>query len=117
MAPGMWHCGISIVPGPGPNSFGGMLQQPAPTFDPQHDLLSALTEWVEHGVPPTSVIATKYKSDKPALGILMQRPICVFPALAQYDGAGDPNSPENFKCVADHAPDYNNKKPAPRYAP
>ena len=60
MAPGMWHCGTSIAPGPGPNSFGGMLQQPAPKFYPEHDLLSALTQWIEHDVAPISVIATKY---------------------------------------------------------
>jgi feruloyl esterase len=68
MAPGMWHCQA----GPGPNSFGGMIQQPVP-FDPQHDLLSALTQWVEKGVAPTSVIATKYLNDSPQAGIQMQR--------------------------------------------
>ena len=77
MAPGMWHCGISIAAGPGPNAFGGMLQQPAPTFDPQHDLLSALTQWVEQGVAPSSVIATKYKDDQPPT-VAMQRPIWFF---------------------------------------
>jgi Tannase and feruloyl esterase len=124
MAPGMWHCGTSNagVPGPnaagpGPNAFGGMFQEPLSSFDPQHDLLSALAQWVEKDQPPTSVIATKYKDDDPAHGISMQRPICVFPAVPRYNGAGDPNLPQNFKCVVTHAPDYNNQKPAPPFGP
>lgn len=131
MAPGMWHCGFSnrgVAPdlppaaGPGPNAFGGMLQEPLSSFDPQHDLLSALVQWVEKDKAPTSVIATKYKDDKykddePQHGIAMQRPICVFPEVPRYNGTGDPNLPENFKCVGTHAPDYNNQKPAPIYGP
>jgi feruloyl esterase len=76
MAPGMWHCGMSVAAGPGPNSFGGMVQQPTPSFDAQHDLLSALTLWVQKGIAPTLVIATKYNDDQPQHGIAMQRPIC-----------------------------------------
>ena len=75
-----------------------MLQQPAPTFDPQHDLLSALTQWVEQGVAPSSVIATKYKNDQPPT-VAMQRPICVFPKVAHYDGTGNPNNSNSFECV------------------
>ena len=107
MAPGMWHCGTSNagVPGPnaagpGPNAFGGMFQEPLSSFDPQHDLLSALTQWVEKEKAPTSVIATKYKDDDPQHGIAMQRPICVFPQSPRYNGTGDPNLPENFKNVS-----------------
>ena len=117
MAAGMWHCGMSIAAGPGPNSFGGMFQQPAPSFDAQHDLLSALTVWVEKGVPPLSVIATKYNDDQPQHGIAMQRPICVFPEIAEYDGMSNPNLPTSFKCVVNHPSDYNNEKPAPQYGP
>jgi hypothetical protein len=50
-----------------------MIQQPAPSFDPEHDLLSALTLWVEKGISPTSVIATKYNDGQPQNGI-MPRP-------------------------------------------
>ena len=117
MAPGMWHCGMSIAAGPGPNSFGGMIQQPASSFDAQHDLLSALTLWVEKGVPPTQVIATKYNDDQPQHGIAMQRPIRVFPEIAEYDGMSNPNLPTSFKCVVNHPSEYNNEKPAPRYGP
>jgi feruloyl esterase len=119
MAPGMWHCGITIGAGPGPNAFGGVMQQPPPSFDPQHDLLNALTAWVEDGAAaaPTSVIATKYNDDDPQHGIAMQRPICLFPAVPRYDGTGRPEDPQSFSCVVTHPPDYNNEKPAPAYGP
>jgi feruloyl esterase len=115
MAPGVWHCGASIGPGPGPSSFGGMIQQPAPSFDPEHDLLSALTQWVEKGVAPNSVIATKYNSDNPQLGIQMQRPLCVYPQIPVYRGSGDPNVAASFACAPDEG-DFN-ETPAPQYGP
>ena len=87
MAPGMWHCNG----GPGPNSFGGAIQQPPPIYDAQYDLLTSLTQWVEKGVAPNSVIATKYNNDMPQLGIAPQRPICSYPKIATYNGTGDPN--------------------------
>jgi feruloyl esterase len=117
MAPGMWHCGASVAGGPGPNSFGGMIQQPTPSYDPQHNLLAALVQWVEQGVPPDKVIATKYVNDTPQLGIQMQRPICVFPKIPEYDGEGDPTQPSSFNCVADEPPNFNNETPTRRYGP
>jgi feruloyl esterase len=113
----MWHCGASVAGGPGPNSFGGMIQQPTPSYDPQHNLLAALVQWVEQGVPPDKVIATKYVNDTPQLGIQMQRPICVFPKIPEYDGEGDPTQPSSFNCVADEPPDFNNETPTRRYGP
>jgi feruloyl esterase len=112
MAPGMWHC----TGGPGPSSFGGVIAQPAPSYDAQYDLLTALTQWVEQGVAPSSVIATKYNNDLPQLGIAMQRPLCAYPQIAKHNGAGDPNLASSFRCVADPTID-NNPKPAPRYGP
>jgi feruloyl esterase len=117
MAPGMWHCGASVAGGPGPNSFGGMIQQPTPSYDPNHNLLAALTQWVEQGVPPERVIATKYNNDTPQLGIQMQRPICVFPKIPEYNGTGDPTQPSSFDCIKDDGAAYNNETPAPQYGP
>src|SRR5947209_12751628 len=77
MASGMWHC----AGGPGPNSYGGAIQQPPPSYDPQFDLLTSLTRWVEGGPAPVSVIATKYKQDTPQLGVQAQRPICAYPQI------------------------------------
>jgi feruloyl esterase len=112
MAPGMWHC----TGGPGPSSFGGVIAQPAPSYDAQYDLLTALTQWVEQGVAPSSVIATKYNNDLPQLGIAMQRPLCAYPQIAKHNGAGDPKLASSFRCAADPTID-NNPKPAPRYGP
>ena len=94
MVPGMGHC----TGGPGPNAFGG-LAQPAAPLDPQHDLVSALESWVEHGVAPTQIIATKYVKDDPAQGIAMQRPICPYPEEPRYKGTGSKTDASNFACV------------------
>jgi feruloyl esterase len=112
MAPGMWHC----KDGPGPNSFGGEIQQLPPNYTPQYDLLSALVQWVEQGVAPTSVIATKYVQDTPTAGIEMQRPLCPFPQFAKYNGVGNPNVPASFACVTDKVADFN-EAPAAIYGP
>jgi len=112
MAPGMWHC----KEGPGPSSFGGVIAQPAPSYDAQYDLLTSLTQWVEQGVAPTSVIATKYNGDTPQLGIAMQRPICSYPMIPAYKGTGAPNLASSFRCVASDA-SAPNPTPAPQYGP
>jgi feruloyl esterase len=94
VVPGMGHCSG----GPGPNAFGG-LAQPAVPMDPQHDILSALEQWVEHGVAPTQLIATKYVKDDPQQGIAMQRPVCPYPQEAEYKGQGSTTDAGRFACV------------------
>ena len=75
MAPGMWHC----ASGPGANVFGGQDQFPPPKpGDPSDDALAALIAWVENGVAPSQIVATKYVSDIPAQGIAFQRPLCQY---------------------------------------
>ncbi len=99
MAPGMGHCGF----GAGPNRFdssayGGM--QPS-ALDPEHDIFTALSHWVEDGVAPAEVVATKFVGDDASKGIEMQRPLCPFPQRAWYKGDGDANSAANFVCAVD----------------
>ncbi|HEV3315496.1 MAG TPA: tannase/feruloyl esterase family alpha/beta hydrolase [Candidatus Angelobacter sp.] len=95
MAPGMQHCGG----GPGPNSFGQSGNPKAPT-DPQHNIYSALEQWVEKGVAPDRIVATKWVSDlDPAQGAKMTRPLCPHPQVAKYKGTGDTNDEANFTCV------------------
>lgn len=112
MAPGMWHC----KDGPGPNAFGGSIQQQAPSYDPQYDLLTALTQWVERQVAPNSVVATKYLGDVAQSGVVMQRPLCPYPQFASYTGTGATNLAGSFKCVADTGKDTN-EIPASIYGP
>jgi hypothetical protein len=94
VVPGMGHCSG----GPGPNAFGG-LAQPAVSMDPQHDIFSALEQWVEHGVPPAQLIATKYVKDDPKQGVAMQRPVCPYPQEAEYNGHGSTTDAGSFGCV------------------
>ena len=95
MAPGMEHC----IGGPGPNVFGQVLAAPPPSRDAGHDALTALEQWVEHGVAPEKIIATKYVNDNPTLGIQMQRPLCPYPQSARWNGNGSASDPSSFSCV------------------
>ena len=93
MAPGMQHCGG----GPGPNSFGefGVAQG-----DPQHDMGAALEQWVEKGVAPEQLIATKYKTGmNAASGVQRTRPLCAYPKVAHWSGQGSTDDAANFVCV------------------
>ena len=94
VVPGMGHC----TAGPGPNAFGG-LAQPEVQADPQHNIVSALEQWVEHGVAPAQIIATKYVKDDPKEGIAIQRPVCPYPQEAEYKGQGSTADAANFTCV------------------
>jgi feruloyl esterase len=84
MAPGMAHC----VGGPGPNRF---------------DALNAVRAWVETDTAPDVLIATR--PAKPDLGGSFTRPVvrplCAYPAIARWTGAGDANRPDEFTCTLD----------------
>ena len=95
MVPGMYHCSG----GPGPNTF---------------DALTPLVTWVETGVAPETIVATKFVNDTPP-AVQMTRPLCVFPKVAKYKGSGSTSIAANFTCVADE-PDFN-QTPAPKYGP
>jgi len=95
MVPGMYHCSG----GPGPNVF---------------DALSPLVQWVEAGVAPETIVATKFVADTPPT-VQMTRPLCVYPKVARYKGSGDSNAAASFVCVTDER-DFN-QTPAPKYGP
>jgi len=93
MVPGMQHCGG----GPGPNSFGQFGAGPA---DPQRNLRLALEQWVEKGIAPDKIIATKFVNDlDPGQGVKLTRPLCPYPQIAKYNGSGDTNDAANFACA------------------
>jgi feruloyl esterase len=94
MVPGMAHCGG----GPGANAFGQGVNGPKPS-DPADDILSALDHWVESGVAPESIIATKYVNDDPAQGVAFQRPLCPYPKFASNKGTGRRIDGSGFACV------------------
>ncbi|HEX3145417.1 MAG TPA: tannase/feruloyl esterase family alpha/beta hydrolase [Pyrinomonadaceae bacterium] len=95
MVPGMSHCGG----GPGPNVFGQA--GAASSDDSEHNIYRALEQWVEKGVAPEQLIATRYKDDRnPTQGVKMTRPLCAYPKVAKYKGSGDANDAANFVCAA-----------------
>ncbi len=89
MAPGVLHCGG----GPGPDLFGAAGAD-APIPDADHDLLSALERWVEKGVAPGPVIASKVADGK----LVRTRPLCPYPEKARYTGKGSTDEAANFRC-------------------
>ncbi len=75
MAPGMAHCSG----GTGPNTF---------------DMQAVLEQWVERGVAPDRVVATRAIN-----GVVDRaRPLCVYPKVAKYKGNGDTNDAASFVC-------------------
>jgi len=93
LAPGVGHCGG----GPGPNQFG----QAGGEGDAEHDMVAALERWVEQGVPPAQIIATKFVQDDESKGVALTRPLCPFPQVAKYKGSGAVAVAANFACVTE----------------
>jgi feruloyl esterase len=91
MIPGMQHCGG----GPGPDVFG---QFGAAKGDADHDLGRALERWVEEGVAPDRIIATKFDASKPPVPI-RTRPVCRYPQVAQWKQSGSTDDAANFTCA------------------
>jgi hypothetical protein len=94
MIPGMQHCSG----GPGPDNFGQSLSWTAD--DPGHNVRIALEDWVETGVAPTTIIATKTAGDNGQGAMTMTRPLCPYPQIVRYKGSGDTNRAENFVCAS-----------------
>jgi len=91
----MLHCGG----GPGPNAFGqGYASAPALERNAEHDVVSALERWVEHGIAPRRIVAAKYVNDDPSKGVVRTRPLCVYPKQAQYVGRGSTDDAASFRC-------------------
>jgi Tannase and feruloyl esterase len=97
MAPGLQHC----FGGPGPDNFGQMVTRAQ--SDPQNDLTLALERWVDQGVAPAEIIATKRQSANPQAPVLRTRPLCPYPQVARYKGSGSTDEAANFKCVTEPA--------------
>jgi feruloyl esterase len=61
----------------------------------------ALERWVERGAAPSAIVATKYNSpDDESSGVKFTRPLCPYPQVARYKGAGSKNDAANFACAA-----------------
>jgi feruloyl esterase len=94
MLPATGHCGGST----GPNSVGGGMPEPPKAYrDANHHVVSAVIKWVEQGVAPEKIVATKFDA---AGNLTRSRPVCAYPAEARYSGSGDINDAANFSCHA-----------------
>ena len=72
VVPGMGHCGS----GAEPNDIGQWLR---PNADTDHSLYKALERWVEEGVLPDGVIATRFVKDGDASsGVAKMRRLCPY---------------------------------------
>ena len=90
MIPGMVHCAG------GPGAW-------------QTDYTDPIVKWREDGQAPERIVATHpgpvAMDHLDAEAVTGQkrsftRPLCAFPNLAQYDGAGDPDDEASFRCAA-----------------
>jgi feruloyl esterase len=77
MAPGMAHC----TGGEGPDTF---------------DKISLIERWVEKGEAPARIIA----AHSTAGNVDRTRPLCPYPQVARYSGAGSIDEASNFTCRA-----------------
>lgn len=89
LVPGLGHCSG----GTGTTAFGNQ-GGPSPIVDPQHDLLSALDAWVEKGVAPDRIIASRVVNG----ATVRTRPLCPYPRKAVYTGTGSTDDAANFVC-------------------
>lgn len=97
MVPGMQHCGG----GPGPDSFGALVT--GILSDTQHDLTLAIERWVEDGIAPNQIIASKRQSPDPKVPATRTRPLCPYPQVARYKGSGSTDDAANFVCTKEKA--------------
>jgi feruloyl esterase len=77
MIPGMLHCGG----GPGPN---------------QASWMSALERWREGSTAPSRIEAEHVNNNR----VDITRPLCPYPQISVYNGAGSTNDAANFSCKA-----------------
>lgn len=89
MVPGMEHC----VGGAGPDLFGATGGEGLDRR-PEHDMLSALEQWLDSGVAPGPILSVKREEGK----VTAERPLCPWPQTARYRGKGDPRRGESYSC-------------------
>jgi len=75
LVPGMGHCRGGVGPD-------------------QADYLGAMEAWVEDGVAPDRIEASRGRGGQ----VEMTRPLCPYPQVAGWDGEGDPDDAGSFSC-------------------
>jgi feruloyl esterase len=72
----MFHCGGGI----GTSTF---------------DAATPLVKWVESASAPETIVASRVVDNK----VVRTRPLCPYPQVARYKGAGSIDAVSNFACV------------------
>ncbi|RWA04672.1 hypothetical protein EKO27_g10435 [Xylaria grammica] len=111
--PGMRHCWGTPDNVKAPWMIGGAGQSvqrppyasawsvPLGFNDSRHDALLALMDWVEQGRGVTQIVASEFNFTDATLQKIVlyrQRPLCVFPKTAKWDGRGDQNVATSWSC-------------------
>ena len=92
LMPAVGHCGGST----GPSAIGGGMPEPPKALrQPETHAVSALMKWVEEGVAPEKIVATRLDASG---NIVRQRPLCPYPEQAVYTGRGSVDSADSFAC-------------------
>ena len=92
MLPAVGHCGGST----GPSAIGGGAPEPPLAYrNAQTHVVSAVIKWVEQGVAPEQIVASRFDA---AGALVRQRPVCPYPAQAVYKGSGSIDDAASFRC-------------------
>jgi hypothetical protein len=75
MIPGMAHCAGGVGPD-------------------QYDAVTAVIDWVENGVAPDALVASKIVGGE----VTRSRPLCPYPQVARYRGQGSTDDAASFEC-------------------
>ena len=67
---------------------------------PKTTSLARSTGGLTLGLPPSKIIATKFKNDDPKQGVVRTRPVCPYPQVATYKGSGSVDQAGNFACAS-----------------
>jgi len=60
------------------------------------DKIGVMEKWVEKGEAPSEIVASHYTAGK----VDRTRPLCPYPRVAHYKGAGSIDEAANFSCVS-----------------
>lgn len=89
MVPGMGHCSG----GSGTAHFGNQ-GGPSPVLSAQRDVLMALDQWVDKGIAPDQIVASRVVAGS----TVRTRPLCPYPKQAVYGGSGSTDDAASFSC-------------------
>ena len=89
LVPGMGHCSG----GSGTSNFGNQ-GGPSPVVSAERDVLISLDRWVEQGVAPDQIVASRVVQG----ATVRTRPLCPYPKKAVYKGTGSTDDAASFTC-------------------